>query len=713
MKRQTRLYFTRERMRQVRNSTFAQAAEPSTKGPVQAERTAGTADSDGISMDTKDKSSHKSGIRITEKESPSLKSKLREEKFSSANEAAKLRFKKAETSAVKTETPPARRRVAGKMAEQAVSSALHEKVSEYEEDNVGVEAANRSGQAVEAASETVENVRYGRKLRAYRSAEKLEKQAAGQELHAMYEKKMAMNPEAASNPISRWRQKQAIRKEYQAARAGRTAGQAASGTASAGSAVTSFSSSVRNFFGGGDTSGLFHMFTRKAGGKSPLIIIGICAVLFMLVSGMMSSCSLLVQGGSEALLSATFTAADDDIRGAEEDYRAMEAELRRQIAEIKEENPGYDEYRLHITEIGHNPYELAAFLTVLYEDYTRAEVQETLRALFEAQYSLSTSHSIETVTETRTVRVGESLGQVVTSGYCNCSLCCGGDAGGPTASGVMPTAGHTIAVDMYDPLLPFGTKVVMNGTEYVVEDNGPLTRYGVTFDVYYDDHDVAEAHGHQTWEAFLSDDNGEQEVQVTQTTRKKIFSVDLDSTSLQAVIDSYGLNTVQKARYQVLLSTKGNKDYLFADDIYANASQGNYPDYRVPSAALSDIQFANMLHEAEKYIGYPYVWGGDSPETSFDCSGFISWVINHSGNGWDVGRMTANELCEYCVTVSPSEAKPGDLVFFQGTYDTDGASHVGLYVGDGMMLHCGNPIHYSSLSDEYWQVHFRSFGRIP
>ena len=207
MKRQTRLYFTRERMRQVRNSTFAQAAEPSTKGPVQAERTAGTADSDGISMDTKDKSSHKSGIRITEKESPSLKSKLREEKFSSANEAAKLRFKKAETSAVKTETPPARRRVAGKMAEQAVSSALHEKVSEYEEDNVGVEAANRSGQAVEAASETVENVRYGRKLRAYRSAEKLEKQAAGQELHAMYEKKMAMNPEAASNPISRWRQR--------------------------------------------------------------------------------------------------------------------------------------------------------------------------------------------------------------------------------------------------------------------------------------------------------------------------------------------------------------------------------------------------------------------------------------------------------------------------------------------------------------------------
>ena len=356
---------------------------------------------------------------------------------------------------------------------------------------------------------------------------------------------------------------------------------------------------------------------------------------------------------------------------------------------------------------------LAAFLTVLYEDYTRAEVQDTLRALFEAQYSLSTSHSIETVTDTRTVRVGESLGMVVTNGYCNCSICCGRYAGGPTASGVMPTADHTIAVDMYDMFLPFGTRVVMNGTEYVVEDTGPLTRHGVTFDVYYDDHDVAEAHGHQTWEAFLADDNGAQEVQVTQTTRKNVFTVDLHSTSLAAVIDSYGLTPVQKARYQVLLSTKGNKDYLFADDIYANAVIGPYSGYRVPSEALSDVQFANMIHEAEKYLGYPYVWGGESPETSFDCSGFISWVINHCGNGWDIGRLTAEELRQYTIPVSPSEARPGDLIFFQGTYDTYGASHVGLYVGDGMMIHCGHPCQYTSINTEYWQAHFFTFGRMP
>ena len=202
-------------------------------------------------------------------------------------------------------------------------------------------------------------------------------------------------------------------------------------------------------------------------------------------------------------------------------------------------------------------------------------------------------------------------------------------------------------------------------------------------------------------------------MQVTQTTRKNVFTVDLHSTSLAAVIDSYGLTPVQKARYQVLLSTKGNKDYLFADDIYANAVIGPYSGYRVPSEALSDVQFANMIHEAEKYLGYPYVWGGESPETSFDCSGFISWVINHCGNGWNVGRLTADGLKNICAIIPRSEAKPGDLIFFQGTYNTTGASHVAIYVGNGMMIHCGNPIQYASIDTAYWQAHFYCFGRLP
>lgn len=443
------------------------------------------------------------------------------------------------------------------------------------------------------------------------------------------------------------------------------------------------------------------------------ILCAIAGLVVGIIAAMVSSCTVVFEGTSEAVMSSSFTATEENIKAAENYYRGLEADLRQQLIELEEDNPGYDEYRIERGEIGHNPFELAAFLTVLYEDYSLKKVRNTLDALFAAQYSLSQHASIETVTETRTVRVGESLGTVVTSGYCNCAKCCGKYAGGPTSSGVMPTPNHTIAVDMYDPFLPEGTRVVMNGTEYVVEDTGPLTKYGVIFDVYYDDHDVAEAHGHQNWEAFLADDNGANEITVTQTSTKNILTISVNAHSLREVINNYPLTEVQKARFELLLQTKGNRPDLFADDIYSNFAPGAYTSYDIPPEALSDVRFANMIREGEKYLGYPYVWGGESPETSFDCSGFVSWVINHCGNGWSYGRLTAEELRQVCAIIPPSEAKPGDLIFFQGTYDTDGASHVGIYVGNNTMLHCGHPVQYASLDTDYWRAHFYCFGRIP
>lgn len=156
---------------------------------------------------------------------------------------------------------------------------------------------------------------------------------------------------------------------------------------------------------------------------------------------------------------------------------------------------------------------------------------------------------------------------------------------------------------------------------------------------------------------------------------------------------------------------RGNRPDIFGNDIYATPG-GEYTDYDIPGEALTDTRFANMIREAEKYLGYPYVWGGSSPSTSFDCSGFVSYVINHCGNGWSVGRLTANGLMGVCDIIPKSSAKPGDLIFFQGTYDTSGASHVGIYVGNGMMIHCGNPISYASIESNYWQQHFYCFGRI-
>jgi len=314
------------------------------------------------------------------------------------------------------------------------------------------------------------------------------------------------------------------------------------------------------------------------------------------------------------------------------------------------------------------------------------------------------------VTETKTVRVGESLGEVVTSGYCNCSICCGQWAGGVTASGAYPTANHTIAVDASNPFVPMGTKVVMNGVEYVVEDTGAFASYGVQFDIYYDSHAAASAHGHQTWEAYIADSNGDQEVEVTTTEVINRLEVKLTNHNLDTVLRSR-MDENEEKRYDLYNATYGNRNYLFDVGSLPVGSDGY--GYEIPSEALSDEKFARMIHEAEKYLGFPYVWGGASPSTSFDCSGFVSWVINNCGNGWNVGRQTAEGLRGCCAYVSPTDAKPGDLVFFQNTYPTSGASHVGIYVGNNMMIHCGDPIQYSNISSQDWKQHLLGFGRLP
>ena len=199
---------------------------------------------------------------------------------------------------------------------------------------------------------------------------------------------------------------------------------------------------------------------------------------------------------------------------------------------MESEEPGHEEYRYNIGPIEHDPFILISYLSAKYEEFTFEQVKPELDALFAEQYHLTTEAVNETVTETATVRVGESLGQVVTSGYCNCPICCGIWSGGPTASGAYPTANHTLAVDASNPFVPMGTKVVMNGVEYTVEDTGAFARYGVQFDVYYDNHAAASAHGHQTWECYLADDNGSQEVEVTRTRDVDVLNVTLNIGNL-------------------------------------------------------------------------------------------------------------------------------------------------------------------------------------
>lgn len=595
--------------------------------------------------------------------------------------------------------------IAKKAASAAKTSAetyLHGKGHEVEKENAALEGTHRAEIMAEKALRHAMHKR-GRRMqkRSPRLRETLEGATANGPLQfeAAAEAGKAAGKHAAETEqvkkgaIRRFWQKQKYKKAYQAAKTGERA--------------TAETIHI--------TQTVFTKAKRAAAavvGRNKGILAGlvIMVLLFVLMATSLSSCTASMQGVTSSIAGTTYVSTDEDIYAVENAYRALEQELNDQINSAESRHPGYDEYRYQVDEISHNPYHLISYFTAKYGEFTYAQVVDEVEEIFRQQYSITTESTQDTVTETKMVRVGESLGQVVTSGYCNCTICCGVWSGGPTASGVYPTASHTLAVDASNPFVPMGTKVVMNGVEYVVEDTGPLGPLGVQFDVYYGDHATAFAHGHKTWEAYIADDNGDQEVEVTST--KEVNRLDTTATNhnLDTVLRSR-MDENEEKRYDLYNTTFGNRDYLFDVNTLPGGGSDGF-GYDIPAEALTDQKFANMIREAEKYLGYPYVWGGASPSTSFDCSGFVSWVINNCGNGWNVGRQTAEGLRGNCSYVSPEQAKPGDLIFFQGTYNTAGASHVGIYVGDNMMIHCGKPIQYASITSPYWQQHFMAFGRI-
>lgn len=541
------------------------------------------------------------------------KPKLKLETDAAGSRKAKLRFEKADLAEI--ERPSVAKHMASRGTAVTITSKAHQAVSEYEDDNVGVQSAQEMTKAVESTVYTVDHAVYSHKLKAHAKADKLVEKSDKANVNALYEKFKKDNPDAGSNPFSRWQQKKAIKKEYAAAKAGKnTASTTASASKGAGKATGKATQGAKNI-----TEKVTEFCTTHS--KAILLILA-GGLLFMIICSMFSSCTAMFQGGAQVVLGTSFTANDEDIIGADNDYKALEAALRNKINNIERTHSGYDEYRYDLDEINHNPYELAAYLTVQFEDYTRSEVQSTLQRLFDQQYELTLTEEVEIRTRTET-RTG-------------------------TTTWTDPETGETYEEEY----------------EYEVE---------VEYEYY-------------------------------------ILNVKLENIGLNRVIGSSGMSEDEMERYAVLLQTNGNRPDIFGDDIYAVT--GEYTDYDIPGEALTDTRFANMIREAEKYLGYPYVWGGSSPSTSFDCSGFVSWVINNCGNGWSVGRLTANGLMGVCDIIPRSSAKPGDLIFFQGTYDTSGASHVGIYVGDGMMIHCGNPISYASIESSYWQSHFYCFGRI-
>lgn len=590
------------------------------------------------------------------------------------------------------------------IAGTVVSDYMRNKVQEDWDDNAAVEGAGALEHSSGRAASVFRQLHNRYRLSKDRSGRKVYREEEIQKESLRFtpdQKEPNVYPDQKKKErqsiLNRFFQRKRYKEAYRSARTGAHAAGTAQGTAAAGgieNATVKAKIALKDII-------------RK--NRAVFAGLGIFGLIFLLIAVSFGSCSASIEGSGSVIGITTYPSSDEDIYAAENAYAALENALNNQINQMESTHPGYDEYQYNLGEITHNPYHLISYLTAKYGDWTYEDVESEIDTLFRNQYALHTEGKTETVTETRTVRVGESIGQVVTSGYCSCSICCGQWAGGPTASGVYPTANHTLAVDASDPIVPIGTKVVMNGVEYTVEDTGAFARYGVDFDVYYADHASALAHGHRTWECYLADDNGENEVTVTNTTTKKILYVTLTNKGLDAIVREL-LDEEQLILYNALNTTYGNRNYLWDIDTISGGSGGM--DYTIPPEALEDEEFARMIREAEKYLGVPYVWGGYSP-SGFDCSGFVSYVINHCGNGWNYGRMTAEGLRGQCTYVPPAEAKPGDLIFFQGTYATSGASHIGIYVGNGMMIHCGDPVQYANINSSYWQQHFMCFGRLP
>ena len=515
----------------------------------------------------------------------------------------KLRFDKVEKPAPQLKPNPMSRPV------QEAGLFVHGKIHEVEGENVGVEGGHKGEELAERqAGKAIRSGIRRHKLKPYRAAAKAERKSIAANAEYIYQKSLRDNPElaqAVSNPVSRFWQKQKIKRDY--AKAARAAGQTAQGAAGAATKTAQASAAAAKKAAKESKKGASFLVRHWKGA----LLIGGVGLMLMLIMGGLQSCTAMFGSAGTGLAATSYLSEDDDMLGAEAAYAELEADLQHELDNYESLHPGYDEYRYDLDDIGHDPYVLTSILSALHGGaYTLDEVQGDLDRLFGLQYTLT--QTIETETRYRTE-----------------------------------------------------TRTDSEGNTYTVEV--PYTYY--------------------------------------------ICNVKLVNNDLSHLPVSI-MSEEQLSFYAAYMQTLGNRPDLFPSGSYPNASTVKEPTYYdIPPEALEDATFAAMMAEAEKYVGYPYVWGGSSPSTSFDCSGFISWVINHSG--WDVGRLTANGLLNISTPVSRENARPGDLIFFQGTYDTAGASHVGLYVGDGMMIHCGSPISYANINTSYWQQHFYTFARLP
>ncbi len=529
----------------------------------------------------------KSKFRTKSQQEQTAASKLRMEKRGEKLDAAKEKLAK--------QKPPKKPGAVKRLAHTAghgVHGFVHGKLYEVEHKNVGTEGAHRSELVGESA------LRHGsryvkRQIREHpaKAVQKAESRHIKATADYHYRRTVEEHPEMQKNVVSRYWQKQRLKRQYakQAREAAKQGAKAAEKTAG-----TTEKLAARTV-----------AFVKRH--PVGVLLFLVCFLLLVMMQSCMSSLVAVGNGVAGAIGASTYAAEDADLLGAEDAYCALEDELQRYL-DTYTRTHDYDEYHFDLDTIEHDPYVLISMISALNEGaWTLDEVQGTLQDLFDRQYILTEDVVVEV--RYRTV-----------------------------------------------------TRTDSEGNDYDVE---------VPYNYY-------------------------------------ICYVTLENFNLSHV-PVYMMSEEQLSMYALYMSTLGNRPDLFPSSGYIGKYITNRPpEHEVPESYLDDETFAAILKEAEKYVGYPYVWGGSSPNTSFDCSGFVSYVYNQCG--WSFGRLGAQGL--YNISTRTSSPKPGDLVFFTGTYDTPGISHVGIYVGDGWMLHCGDPISYANLNTSYWQSHFYAYGKL-
>ncbi len=613
---------------------------------------------------------------------------------------------------------------------------VHGKIAETEKENSAVEGAHKSEQKVEAVYSFVKRQIKGKEQKQRAKVAKLEKKQFKKEVNFQYQKFLEENPQMQKKALQKRLQKQRIKREYIKARkkaaAGKTAEQAFEKTKNG--AVT--------------VARKLQEFARRNAGL--LVTVGIMALLLMMIMVSVSSCGAMFADTQSTILAASYLSKPKEIDAADLQLTRLELDLQNEIDRVETDYPGYDEYSYNLGAIGHNPFTLISYLSAVHTEFTASGVESEIQALFDEMYTLTLTPDTETRTRTVTKTGTRTVTDPVT--------------GEETEEEYEYEEEEEYEVSILRvtlTVIPLESLVSgkMDTEQAEIfamyrETNGLLQEFASPLNLYWYYY-VSSYYGYRK-NPSTGNEEFHRGVDIAVPTGTTVYAahdgtvtaaaydshygnyvvIEIDGyTTKYAHMDSISVGAGQTVEKGTIIGTTGNTgsstgSHLHIECLYDGEyynplfyfdvgegtlygeTPGGLPGNAIPPDAYDDASVQALMEEAAKYLGFPYVWGGSSPSTSFDCSGFVCWVFTNSGVH-NLPRTTAQGIYDQCTPVSASDAKAGDIIFFTGTYNSAGAvSHVGIYCGNGTMIHCGDPISYASINSSYWQSHFYSFGRL-